>query len=96
MKTMKKNYTSPVAEVLGTRPQQLLAGSGYVTAEGDIIMSGDNGAADAAEGCAREFEDYVDSFFKMVLVFLMMTAGLAVHAQMVQPAGPPQTARHTP
>ena len=85
---MKKNYTSPVAEVLGTRPQQLLAGSGYVTAEGNIILSGDNGTADAAEGCAREFEDYVDSFFKIVLVFLMMTAGLAVHAQMVQPAGP--------
>lgn len=88
MKTMKKIYTSPVAEMLETHPQQLLAGSGYVTDEGNIILSGDNGAADAAEGCAREFQDYVDSFFKVVLVFIMMTAGLALNAQQVIPAGP--------
>ena len=74
--------------MLETRPQQLLAGSGYVTEEGNIILQGDNGAADAAEGCAREFEDYVGSFFKVIILFIMMTAGLTVHAQRLEPAGP--------
>lgn len=85
---MKKKYQSPVAEVLEIRPQQMLAGSGSVTDNGDIVI-GEGEEGEAGDACSRGFDDYFDSFIKTVIVLVMMTAGLALHAETVQPADMP-------
>lgn len=82
----KKAYISPVAEILENSPEQLLTGSGFITEDGDVWVD-DTGEGDASEGCSRGLDDWFD-YFKTLLVLVMMTAGLTVQAQKVQPAGP--------
>ena len=90
MTTMKKMYISPVAEVLETRPQQIMAASGHVTESGDVVIGdGNEDEDDALNGCSRGFVDFFDTVIKTVIVLVMMTAGLTVQAQKVTPAGPP-------
>ena len=87
---MKKMYISPVAEVLETRPQQIMAASGHVTESGDVVIGdGNEDEDDALNGCSRGFVDFFDTVIKTVIVLVMMTAGLTVQAQKVTPAGPP-------
>ena len=87
---MKKVYMSPVAEVLETRPQQMLAGSGAVTDNGDIVVNPDEvDESEVIDACTRGNDFFFNLFFKTLLVMLLSTAALAIHAQTVQPAGPP-------
>ena len=87
---MKKEYVSPVAEVLETRPQQILAGSAGVTDNGDVVINeGDAEEGDVIDACTRGDDFLFNMIFKTLLVVLMSTAALALRAQTVQPAGPP-------
>ena len=87
---MKKKYVSPVAEVLETRPQPMLAGSAGVTDNGDVVINeSDATEGDVIDACTRGDDFLFKMIFKTLLVVLMSTAALALRAQTVQPAGPP-------
>ena len=88
MTTMKKkNYISPVVEMLDIKKPTLLAGS--VTDEGNILVD-DPIPGDAGDAAAPDFDPTNPlSLFWTIVVLLMMT--LTVSAQniiTVEPAGP--------
>lgn len=88
MKTMKKRYMSPVAEVLEMNArQQMLAGSAMVTEEGNVVIT-ETEEGDALDACSRDFKTFFDTVIKSVIVLVMMTAGLTAHAQRMEPAEP--------
>lgn len=85
---MKKRYMSPVAEVLEMNArQQMLAGSAHVTESGDAVI-GESEEGDAIDACSRDFKTFFDTVIKTVIVLVMMTAGLNVQAQKMEPAAP--------
>ena len=93
MKTMKKKYERPVADILEMREkQQLLAGSGpsgSVTDQGDIIV-GDPIPGNAGEGAAPVF-DMMNVLWTLLLL-LMLSISSTASAQTfttVEPAAPP-------
>ena len=94
---MKKNYIQPATEIYEALAASLMAGSGKVTNDGNVKLSGgnygdDNDEADADEGCSRRNNVFGDAFCKIMLLFLMMTASLGLKAQTyttVEPADAP-------
>ena len=88
---MKKNYTSPVAEVLEIKMDTLLAGSVF---DGNSIIIDGGLPGNAGEGCAPELPpginipglDPLKMIMMTLLLMLMMT--LNAGAQTVEPAGP--------
>lgn len=88
MTTMKKkNYISPVVEILDIKKQTLLAGS--VTDEGNIII-GDPMPGDAGDAAAPDFDPSNPLGLLWTIVVLLMMS-LTVSAQnviTVEPAGP--------
>jgi len=86
---MKKNYIQPITEIYETPATRLLAGSAFVDNDGlNVVIGSTDDEIDAAEGCAREFDDFVDSFFKVMLLLVMMTFGLSAGAQKVTTVSP--------
>lgn len=88
MKTMKKMYISPVAEVLEiSAKNQMLTGSAMVTEEGNVVIT-ETEEGDALDACSRDFKTFFDTVIKTIIVLVMMTAGLTAHAQRMEPAEP--------
>ena len=90
MTTMKKkNYISPVVEILDIKKQTLLAGS--VTDEGNIII-GDPITGDAGDAAASELDfDPTNPLGLLWTIVLLLMMTLTVSAQnviTVEPAGP--------
>jgi endonuclease G len=69
-----------------------MAASGYLSDDGKRVTftSGDS-EADADEGCSRKSSSFDDTFFRILLLFIMMGTGLFAHAQTttVEPAEAP-------
>ena len=89
---MKKIYFQPTIEVIESPTARLLSGSSYLIDDAESIIINGGDEADAADACSREFDDFIDSFFKVILLCIMMTFGLGVYAQKtttVQPADAP-------
>ena len=87
---MKREYMSPVAEVLETRLEQMLAGSVGVTGNGDVVVSESEAEeGDPIDACMRGDNFLFNMIFKSLLVMVLSTITLAVRAQTLQPAGPP-------
>jgi endonuclease G len=88
---MKKIYIQPTIEICETDDERLMAGSGYVTSEGNILFSDGEEEADADEGCARRTNLFDDGFLNVLLFLILMTFSLGIQAQSyttVKPAGP--------
>ena len=96
---MRKIYFRPTIKIVKTQAPRLMAGSARVANDGLRVIIDDADEADAADACTRQYDNYFDSFFKMILLLVMMTAGLCVHAQTittVEPANTPEDGKkHT-
>lgn len=89
MTTMKKkNYTSPVVDILDIKATKLLAGSLVDNGEGlDIFVDDDPMPGDAGDAASPIFDlgDELKGFMTLLMVLMM---SLTVSAQKVEPAGP--------
>ena len=89
---MKKIYIQPTTEIYETQAPSLMAGSPKITDGDHIDMSGESNEADADGACSRG-GNFFDDVLQMLLLFIMMTATLSVHAQnaaTVEPADAPE------
>ncbi|MBR4897168.1 MAG: DNA/RNA non-specific endonuclease [Prevotella sp.] len=89
---MKKIYIQPTTEIYETQASSLMAGSPKITEDAHVDMSGESKEAYADDACSRG-GNFFDDVFQVLLLFIMMTATLCVHAQnatTVEPADAPE------